>query len=640
MRHYRIILMILPLMVSSCLHATNYYISSSTGNDGNNGLSAGSAWKTIAKINGMNLNPGDTVLFKKGDIWRESLKVPSSGSAENYIVFTSYGNGDKPKIYGSDKASTWVNSGGNVWHSEATFTDPYASTFTAAEIFFEASDGTVTWGAHKNDIASLAAEYDWTWSGNSIYVYAGSDPGTRYFSVEVPQRDKAVNIGNQNEYIEIDGFDIRYSKNQNITDDDPETSLTGITVKNCHLSYVGSRLVVQGYNLAICRNNILIQNNLIHDGGRRCISIHVYDADNLTFKNILIEGNTCHDGYHGTGVGIAMDGSRHGNRFQDIIIRNNLFYDPPERNLPVEGFDPSSFCALRAGEPGSSIENVEIYNNIFKFPTTYATAIYNIDNVKVYNNTFFDFNKHCPRGAGYNLFHIDIANESTKVDIKNNIFYGTGDYDYLGSQNSILVQSSQTISEVYLDYNLFYEKDARLGMIDLGGNTYYRTTGTKPWSDVKTDLGWQTHDPGLLDPMFVSDTDYHLKEGSPAIGAGVKVNLISDFEGKFYNDPPSIGAYEANPKEKPDSTVGKKVTILCPNPCKDYITILRQGDTLLEEQTVRIYKMSGECVKEDIIESGVASKKYLLNLTNGMYICQIISKKKTVDAQKIIVVSE
>jgi hypothetical protein len=49
---------------------------------------------------------------------------------------------------------------------------------------------------------------------------------------------------------------------------------------------------------------------------------------------------------------------------------------------------------------------------------------------------------------------------------------------------------------------------------------------------------------GDVNPLFVSETDFHLKSGSPAIGKGTRVGLETDFDGKTFSDPPSIGAYE------------------------------------------------------------------------------------------------
>ena len=73
-----------------------------------------SAYKTIADINAFSgLVAGDSILFKRGDIWRESLIVPSSGSFVNPIKFGAYGVGNPPIIRGSSLSTGWVADGNN-----------------------------------------------------------------------------------------------------------------------------------------------------------------------------------------------------------------------------------------------------------------------------------------------------------------------------------------------------------------------------------------------------------------------------------------------------------------------------------------------------------------------------------------------
>ena len=67
---------------------TTYYVSSSGGDDDNDGLSTGTPFETIDKVNSLDLEPGDSVLFKCGDTWRaEMLTIARSGTAGNPITF-------------------------------------------------------------------------------------------------------------------------------------------------------------------------------------------------------------------------------------------------------------------------------------------------------------------------------------------------------------------------------------------------------------------------------------------------------------------------------------------------------------------------------------------------------------------------
>ena len=51
------------IFVSSNIKAQAYYVSSSQGNDQNNGLSVQSPFKSIEKLNSINFNAGDSIYF-------------------------------------------------------------------------------------------------------------------------------------------------------------------------------------------------------------------------------------------------------------------------------------------------------------------------------------------------------------------------------------------------------------------------------------------------------------------------------------------------------------------------------------------------------------------------------------------------
>ena len=100
--HKQIKYQVFVLLLSFSLCAQNqYYLSSSTGNDNNNG-SQNQPWKTLSKISNTTLGPGDTVYFKKGDTFRGHYVVNGSGTEGNPITFKSYGSGNQPVISGSD----------------------------------------------------------------------------------------------------------------------------------------------------------------------------------------------------------------------------------------------------------------------------------------------------------------------------------------------------------------------------------------------------------------------------------------------------------------------------------------------------------------------------------------------------------
>jgi len=64
---------LLPIISSSHLPiipdawSATYYVDATNGNDGYDGLSEVTPWKTIAKVNASKFNPGDQILFKRGE---------------------------------------------------------------------------------------------------------------------------------------------------------------------------------------------------------------------------------------------------------------------------------------------------------------------------------------------------------------------------------------------------------------------------------------------------------------------------------------------------------------------------------------------------------------------------------------------
>ena len=79
-----------------------YYVDFVEGSDSNNGQTTAAAWKTIAQVNRAKLQPGDRILFKRGETWTgTSLAGTWLGTATNLIVFGAYGDGPRPIIDGN-----------------------------------------------------------------------------------------------------------------------------------------------------------------------------------------------------------------------------------------------------------------------------------------------------------------------------------------------------------------------------------------------------------------------------------------------------------------------------------------------------------------------------------------------------------
>jgi hypothetical protein len=96
----------LELVGSAPTAGTVYYVSSS-GNDSNNGLSSGQAFRTFARAAGA-LGSGTTVLFRRGDSWElgSGASVDAPGG-----VIGAYGSGEAPILHLSPGGALSLSGG-------------------------------------------------------------------------------------------------------------------------------------------------------------------------------------------------------------------------------------------------------------------------------------------------------------------------------------------------------------------------------------------------------------------------------------------------------------------------------------------------------------------------------------------------
>ncbi len=93
---------------------STYYVDSARGSNKAGGRSKATAWRSLARVNAARIEPGDSVLFRRGRVWGGSLKLKASGTRARPIVIGSYGRGTLPLIGGSGATSCVVITGSFV----------------------------------------------------------------------------------------------------------------------------------------------------------------------------------------------------------------------------------------------------------------------------------------------------------------------------------------------------------------------------------------------------------------------------------------------------------------------------------------------------------------------------------------------
>lgn len=167
-----------------------YYVDQTSGNDSSaDPTNINTPWKTIAKVNSSTFSGDDQILFKKGEVWRETLTVPSSGTAGHPITFGAYGTGASPVISGSDL----ITAGWSAYSppSNEDFTDGTGAKPISWWMFEDASSPAVdgntdnannlTWGTSAaRDSSHIQGSYSLlsgTSTTNRAYANLTNMPG-------------------------------------------------------------------------------------------------------------------------------------------------------------------------------------------------------------------------------------------------------------------------------------------------------------------------------------------------------------------------------------------------------------------------------------------------------------------------------
>lgn len=157
---------------------TAYYVSNS-GNDQNNGLSPETAFATMKPFNRVNLEYGDAVFFERGSLWR-TAELPLELCRKSGITYSAYGEGEKPKFYGSGENG----SGADKW-------DLYYEGATGKKIWLYYRDMTEVGSIVLNGTIPVNRDIAYWDEGTYYYMDEGSmSHGTYTKSAEVYSVEK------------------------------------------------------------------------------------------------------------------------------------------------------------------------------------------------------------------------------------------------------------------------------------------------------------------------------------------------------------------------------------------------------------------------------------------------------------------
>lgn len=273
--------------------AVDYYVSGS-GDDGNSGTSPAAAWRSMAKVNGFQFAPGDVVHFECGGEWRGQL-VPSSGSPQGPVTYTSYGDGPKPLLLGSVEKSEpgdWRPVGTNLWR-----TGPFP--VDVGNIIF--NNGQTCAVKVWTEAEVKGPQRFWfDRQQRTVLLCAEQNPAMLFDDIECALKNHIINEGGKS-YVVYDGLHLAYGAAHGIGGGGTHH----IVVRNCDLCFIGgghqhSRKTPHGVRHVRYGNGIEFWSSAHDNLVEGCRVWDIYDAGltnqgsgnntqyNITYRNNVV----------------------------------------------------------------------------------------------------------------------------------------------------------------------------------------------------------------------------------------------------------------------------------------------------------------------------------------------------------------
>ncbi len=353
---------------------TAYYVSNS-GNDENDGRSPETAWETLEYVMyRAPLQPGDAVFFERGNLWRGNF------GAKEGVTYSAFGEGEKPKIYGSpesgvgeNKWSLWYDQGGvKIWKYHTKLQDPGGIVMNGGDVYasrvyaYWNGEKAVFWNdsdrefdvvsalkydlqffcGYPDDIASRGIPFpafDNEMHGDVFLRCDAGNPGVIYEEIEFQCPENAIGytglIQCWADGCVIDNLCLMYSNTMAVA----TGNCKSITVQNCEVGFIGggSHLVgmndyvpVSGEGIRLDGYGNSARNNFVHDcfdGGIILEPDLQFELDDgeisdemraVRWGNTTIEGNVIQRCNSGILIGVHCEDDETA-YVEGITIQNN-----------------------------------------------------------------------------------------------------------------------------------------------------------------------------------------------------------------------------------------------------------------------------------------------------------------------------
>lgn len=416
-------LLLAAVFLCATANAGTYYVDYANGSNANDGLSETSAWKhapgdpeATAAPAAIELNAGDTVLFKGGVLYRGSITMEYSGTEGAPIVYKGDGWGqEKAVLDGSNPLQGWTPCssaaacGENWEHLYTTTAPPEASAFTSrlAEageflflaqepnqpdpFFFDAIDHFASVPPENQTTSSLidASRFNQPdtsyWDGSSILLWVlpnivqlraiqSYDPGENRVTFEEtndPDRYNRYSLYNSPHALDQPGE--YYFDDRDLQDGSHRVLLWPRDPANLENGKISLFSRKYGINIGEA-NHVTVEGFVVrHFTGseiREGVGIGSFSAGHLDKTGITVRNNSViHNAHAGGGYGgIYLS------RCHDSLVENNEVIE----NTGMKGI----FC--------TGCENLTVRENTIRKAGDTSLSLYEGKDCRVHDNTVSD----------------------------------------------------------------------------------------------------------------------------------------------------------------------------------------------------------------------------------------------------------
>lgn len=579
---------------------TTYYVDSENGNADKNatGTSKDDAFKTLAQVNAVNLEPGDQVRFKKGSVFNgEALHFTKedSGSADAPVVISTYGDESaaRPQINTNGQGRWNLNYGNPLdnqnhkWKGEVSSCILIEDTEYIEINGLELTNNRATDKVPETDSNGNVRDYNDAYAMdrtgvagvakdngtvdhivlNDLYIHDVTGNvynkhmtnGGIYFIMEKPTNEATTGVARYNDvqikncYLDTVnrwgiavGYTYQWGRFTNASLSDEVMSTYGaskVVIENNYLNNVGGDAITTMY----C-DNPLIQYNVSENAAKQI------NTTDYSRQQPRLDANGNETGKQGVNAGRVAAGIWPWKCKNAIFQYNECFatLNASSGNGDGQPWDADYGDGTNYqynyshGNTASTIMfcGPESINNTFRYNISQNEDMGPLDpagntgNCQVYNNTFYI-------KAGLNTIWHRSHGNGGPVTAENNIFY------FAGSTPATVSNWNPSNNKVF-DNNLYYNvsnypTDANAVKVS-AGTAVLVDAGSGPVAAAE-DKQARLHE----DPTATTKFDgYKLAANSPAINAGKVIvdrngySIDHDFFGHAITAVPEIGAAESD----------------------------------------------------------------------------------------------